>query len=502
MIAADKCKAVFLLHQEGMSAREISRRLGLGRNSVRCVIARQGKLPPRPRREKQPLDQELLQKLYDGCDGWIQRAHEKLVEEHGVKVSYQTLTRKLRELGISTPHLQRCERRGDTPGEEMQHDTSEYHVMLGSQRVRVIASLIYLRFSKRRYLTFYRAFNRFKMKCFFHEALTFWGYSAPECIIDNTNLARLRGAGADAVISPEMDAFGKQYGFRFRCHAIGHANRKAGEERSFYTTESNFIPGRTFRDMEDLNAQALQWATERLEHRPQGKARLIPNQAFEQERSLLIKLPPHLPAPYLTHERETDQYGYVAFDGNFYWVPGTRREGIKVLEYACRLQLFAGRECVAEYPLPADGVHNAQFSPPGQPAPRNNANNRKKPTVEEEQRLRTIAPVVDAYLTFALNPQGIPRHRFLRQLFALNRQLAPALFIQTIERALRYRITCIDTLRRIAKLYFQPDESSLPYPSVDENFRNRDTYQQGHLTDAPDFTPYDKMLEENINEPE
>ncbi len=503
MIAADKCKAVFLLHQEGMSEREISRRLGLSRNSVHCVIARQGELPARPRREKQLLDQELLQKLYDGCDGWIQRAHEKLAEEHGVKVSYQTLTRKLRELGISTPKRQRCERRGDTPGEEMQHDTSEYHVMLGSQRVRVIASLIYLRFSKRRYLTFYRAFNRFKMKCFFHDALTFWGYSAPECIIDNTNLARLRGAGADAVISPEMDAFGKQYGFRFRCHAIGHANRKAGEERSFYTTESNFIPGRTFLDMEDLNAQALQWATERLEHRAQGKARLIPHQAFEQERSLLVKLPPHLPAPYLTHERETDQYGYVAFDGNFYWVPGTRREGIKVLEYARRLQLFEGRECVAEYSLPADGVHNAQFSPPGQPAPRHNANNRKKPTVEEEQRLRTIAPVVDAYLTFALKPQGISRHRFLRQLFALNRQLAPAIFIQTIERALRYRINDIDTLRRIAKLYFQPGESSLPDPSVDENFRNRDTYQEGHLTDAPDFTPYDKMLEEeNNNEPE
>lgn len=502
MIAADKRKAVFLLHQEGMSVRELSRRMGLSRNAVRRVIAKQGELPPPPCREKQALDPELLQRLYDECDGWIQRVHEKLVEEEGLKVAYQTLTRKLRVLGISTPSQQRCERVADVPGAEMQHDTSLYQLELGGQRVRVIASLLYLRYSKRRYLTFYRAFNRFRMKCFFHEALMFWGYAAPECIIDNTNLARLRGSGSSAVMTPEMEAFGRQYGFRFRCHAIDHANRKAGEERSFYTVETNFLPGRTFLDLEDLNAQALQWATVRMEQRAQNKARLIPCRAFEQERSCLIELPPHLPAPYLSHERDTDQYGYVAFGGNFYWVPGTKREAIKVIEYARRLQLFLGRECVAEYPLPADGVHNAQFSPPGLPAPRGNANNRKKPTVEEEQRLRAISSVVDAYLTFALKPQGIARHRFIRQLFAFSRQLTPALFIQTLERALRYHITDIDTLRRIAQLYLQPGDAVLPSPEVDEDFRNRDTYRQGHLTDAPDFTPYDKILEENHDEHE
>src|SRR6266566_4363593 len=68
--------------------------------------------------------------------------------------------------------------------------------------------------SKRRYLRFYRMFNRFRMKCFFDEALKFWAYSAPVCIIDNTNLARLRGTGKDAVIVPEMEACAKQYGFR------------------------------------------------------------------------------------------------------------------------------------------------------------------------------------------------------------------------------------------------------------------------------------------------
>jgi transposase len=497
MIDADKRKALWLLHEQGMGAREIARRLGLGRNTVRRVIALGGALPPPARREKQPLDPELLRRLYVECKGWIQRMHEKLAEEEGLNIPYPTLTRKLRALGIGEPQQERCARFPDEPGKEMQHDTTVYEIALGAEPTRLIASLLYLRYSKRRYLRFYRAFNRFKMKCFFHEALMFWGYVARECIIDNTNLARLRGTGADALIVQEMEAFGRQYGFRFRCHEQGHANRKAGEERSFWTVETNFLPGRTFQSLEDLNAQALQWATVRMEHRPQGKTGLLPAKAFEHERAYLIELPPHLPAPYLLHERETDQYGYVAFGGNFYWVPGTKRERVKALEYAGRLQLCIGTASVAEYPLPADGVRNAQFSPPGQPAPPGHPRNCKHPTQEEESRLRAMGESVDAYLTFALKPQGIPRHRFIRELFALSHQMTPALFLRSVERALRYRIADIETLRRIAQLYLTEGEMLLPNPSVDESFQDRDTYRQGHLTDAPDFSEYDNMLEDN-----
>ena len=226
MIDADKRNAVFLLHKEGMGAREIARRLGIGRNTVRRVIALEGAMPPATRREKQSLDPELLRRLYGECDGWIQRVHEKLQEEEGVSVPYPTLTRKLRALGLGAPNQERCARVPDEPGAEMQHDTTVYLLALGGQRVRLIASLLYLRYSKRRYLKFYRAFNRFKMKCFFHEALMFWGYAARNCIIDNTNLARLRGTGAEALIVPEMEAFARQYAFQFRCHEKGHANRK------------------------------------------------------------------------------------------------------------------------------------------------------------------------------------------------------------------------------------------------------------------------------------
>lgn len=495
MIEADRRKAIYLLHQDGMGERQISRQLGVSRNAVRVIIAQKGVMPD-VCRTKQHIDEELLRRLYTECDGYAQRLHEKLTEEQGVEVTYPTLTRMLRELGISKPAKARCERVADEPGAEMQHDTTTYWMKLADQGVRLTASLLYLRYSKRRYLKFYRAFNRFKMKCFLHEALMFWGTAAGRCIIDNTNLARLRGSGADAVIVPEMDAFAKQYGTRFQCHAIGHANRKAGEERSFWTTETNFLPGRTFRSLEDLNRQAFEWSTVRLDNRGQGKAGLIPAKAFEFERGYLVKLPAHLPAPYLKHDRGTDQYGYITFAGNYYWVPGTKRDEIKVLEYSDRIKLYKARECLIEYPLPADRVTNKLFSPQGQPAARHHPNNRRKPTQQEETRLRAMAESVSAYLDFALKPKGIERHGVLRKLYALSRKMTEALFITSIERAHKYRITDIGTIERIAALNMTQGAEALPFAEVDEDFRHRDAYQEGRLTDVPDLSIYDEHIPE------
>jgi len=133
MIETDKRKAVFLLHQEGQSLRQIARLLGLSRNSVRTII-QQGGAPPPPhaRADKKPLDEELLRRLYQDCQGWMARVHEKLIEEEGVAVTYSTLTRRLRQLGISAPPKTRCQRVPDQPGAEMQHDTTVYQVELAA----------------------------------------------------------------------------------------------------------------------------------------------------------------------------------------------------------------------------------------------------------------------------------------------------------------------------------------------------------------------------------
>jgi transposase len=497
MIDLDKRKAIFCLHEGGMGVRQIARRLHVSRNAVRSIIRDRGEMPALVRQTKIELDPELLERLYADCDGFIQRVQEKLVEEEKIDVKYSTLTRRLRDLGIHRRKKSRCDRVPDVPGEEMQHDTSPYTVLIGDNRVKVVASVLYLRYSKLRYLKFYRRFNRFAMKCFLHEALTHWGYAARFCIIDNTNLARLRGTGKDAVMVPEMEAFSRQYGFNFQCHAIRHSNRKAGNERAFWTVETNFFPGRNFSTIEDMNEQAFDWSTVRLYHRPIAKTGLIPAKAFEYERAFLTRVPEHIPAPYIRLERMTDQYGFAAVNGNYFWVPGTGRGDVHVLQYGDRLKICRGREVLIEYQTPPDAVRNEWFSPVGQPKPRYRPTNRKKPTAEEERRLRAVDEVVGDWMDFALLPRGLARHRAIRDLYRLSKQMTAPLFTKSVARALKYRIRAVEVIRRIAFMYLHEGAETMPEADVDESFLERDAYLEGRLTDEPSFSAWDQMLAKN-----
>jgi len=488
MITADTRKAVFLLHQEGVPKRAIARQLRLSRNAVRRIITQCGQMPPPIRPPRVVLDGDLLRQLHQECEGYAQRMTEKLREEHGITVKYSTLTRHLRDLGITGPSRARCQKVPDEPGAEMQHDTSPFMVLVGTQRLRLQASLLYLRYSKRRYLQFYPVFDRFHLKCFLHLALMHWGYAPLVCVIDNTNLARWRGLGANAVMVPEMEVFARGYGFKFLCHAPKHSDRKAGEERSFLTVETNFIPGRTFASLEDLNHQALAWSTVRMEQRPQGKAGLIPAQAFEYERQFLTPLPRHLPAPYQLLDRSIDEYGFVAVDGNYYEVPGTGRGQVQVLRYLRHVVLCQDRRSVIQYALPPWGVKNQIVRAPGQPA-RYRPRHLQRSSHEEETRLRALAPEVAAYVDFILGTPGLLRHQFLRRLWARHQRWGTGLFRRTVERAHRYHITSLETIERIALLLL--DDTALPEPVVDPDLEKRPAYQEGSLTDTPDLSRYD-----------
>lgn len=496
MIEQDKRKAIYTLYVSGMSCREISRQLGVGRNTVTAIITQKGNMPEIPRKDRIEIDSELLCRLYAECSGWVQRIHEKLTEEEGIEVGYSTLTRKIRDLGLGQPKNDRCDRVPDKVGAEIQHDTSPYTVRIGEKQNHVQGSILYFRYSKVRYLKFYRSFNRFTMKCFLHEALTFYGFTAPVCIIDNTNLARLRGTGKNAVIVPEMKQFANQFGFKFVCHEIGHANRKAGEERSFFTVETNFFPGRSFKSLEDLNQQAFEWATVRMPNRPVSKTGLIPAKAFEYEKAFLIKLPPFVQPPYLILERGIDQYGYISFDGNFYWVPGKKRGDVTVLRYSNFIKIYQKRQLLLEYQLPSHGVKNILISPDGMPKPKYQPNNRKKSTQTEEKKLRAASEEVNAYLNFSLKSKGTKKHRFIRELFGLYKKIARSIFIKTVKRALKYRITDINSVERIAILQMNDGSYEMPLVEINEEFQKRETYLEGRFSDDVDLSIYDKLLEE------
>jgi hypothetical protein len=58
------------------------------------------------------------------------------------------------------------------------------------------------------------------------------------------------------------------------------------------------------------------------------------------------------------------------------------------------------------------------------------------------------------------------------------------LFIRTIERAAKYRITHIDTIERIALLQMTQGIGTLPMADIDETFQEREAYREGCRTGA------------------
>lgn len=232
-------------------------------------------------------------------------------------------------------------------------------------------------------------------------------------------------------------------------------------------------------------------------NRPVGKSKLIPAKAFEFEKTYLTRLPEIISPPYLEFQRGVDQYGYIAYDGNFYWTPGTGRPEVKVLRYPDYIKIYHRRELLIEYKLPPVGVKNQNFYPPDRPKPRHEPKDRKNRTSEEEKILRSMSPTLEAYLDFALKEQpGGQKHRFIRKLFRLCRRLSPDLFERAASRALAYRVTDPDTIYRIAVLQMKEANYEVPCVVVDQNFVNRPSYLEGRFTDQVDLTRYSSPAED------
>jgi transposase len=500
MISAEDRKTILVLSEAGESNRSIARKIGIDRKTVSAIISSPEITPLNSSESSIKIDEGLLREVHASCGGWIQRTHEVLSENEGIEISYSALTKRCRDLGLSRRQqakTKRFEHVDMEPGEEMQHDTSPYNIYFGEVRTAVVASVIYLRYSKRFYLKFYLSFKRYQMKCFIHEALTHFGGSAKTCIIDNTNLARHAGAGYSALISSEMEYFSRRYGFEFICHEIKHSNRKAGNERAFWTTETNFLPGRTFKNLDDMNAQAFEWATVRMYRKPNSKTRLIPAETFVYEKPWLEPLIEHMPAPTQPHSRKIDRYGYIPFQGNHYWVPGKDRFDVKVIEFPTMIRITRSLETLVEYSKASQDVRGESFKPDGVVTEKR-LSTRHSSIEREKESLNGKGGSTPEYVTFILSEaKGVRKMNFIRSLHSFSKHVSDDLFEKTVARALHYRIIDMDVVESIASrtlgLVIPADIDT----SVDDELMDRLSYRDGSISEEPDLNQYQLPAEED-----
>lgn len=363
------------------------------------------------------------------------RVHD-LLFDRGIEIGYSTLTRLAREQGVSASAQKRAGKYEFAPGEEMQFDTSPHRVTLGERTGVCHCASLVLAYSRRLYVRYFFTFSRFEAKAFLAEALIFMDGVCKRCVIDNSSVVVARGSGRDAEMAPEMEAFSRHYGFTFLAHRIRHPDRKARVERPFAYVERNFLAGRTFRDLQDLNKQALLWCREVSNKKPKRSLGMSPEQAYILEKPSLPPLPPYIPPVYESLNRIVDTEGYVCLETNRYSAPDTLiGKTVEVQKHLELVKVYAGQKLVAEHERVV-GKRDVRVTAPGHHAPLLRAK-RAEPCTEEGLLIGE-SKSLDQYVSMLKQKSTGRAVLKLRRLLELKRTYPTEPFEAAVARAMEY----------------------------------------------------------------
>jgi transposase len=459
MLDQDTRTAILRLRREGHGIRTIARHMRISRNAVRRVLhSGTAEVPALEREESLWPHLHRIQQLYRACEGNRQRVFEELVAEK-IAVSYSTLTAFCRRHGIGVTPKRRVGRYSFTPGQEMQHDTSPHTVMVGERRTALHCASVVFCYSRMLYAQAYPRWSRFECKLFLTDALSFFQGTAEACMVDNSSVVIARGAGADAVVAPEMKAFAERFGFRFLAHAVGHADRSARVERQFHYIEHNFYPGRRFESLKDLNRQLRLWC-DQVNRRPKRALGASPREAFITEQPHLRPLPRYIQPVYEPYTRRVSVEGYVNLHTNRYSVP-TAWIGrtLEVRETKDQVRIFDGHRLVATHTRIDRGKGQRSTLPEHQDAARWKRHRRTAP-LPEEGALRTAAPELARLVDQIKRHDRAQAVRRLRQLYRIYVDYPLEVIRPAIATALDYGLLDLVRieqmiLRRLAGTYFR-----------------------------------------------
>jgi hypothetical protein len=172
-----------------------------------------------------------------------------------------------------------------------------------------------LGFSRMLYIEFTTSMRLSALLACHLNAFRFFGGVPVEILYDNMKQVKLEPGR----FHPLFVDFARHHGFAIKTHQVRRPRTKGKVERSVYFVEDNFLAGRSFVDLDDLNAQRWAWldqANARL-HGTTGKR---PVDLWAEEGLVpFLSFPPYRVVEPL--ERKVDFEGFVRVERNRYSVP-------------------------------------------------------------------------------------------------------------------------------------------------------------------------------------
>jgi transposase len=238
------------------------------------------------------------------------------------------------------------------PAEQSQVDWAHFGKLSIGRAVRpLMAFVMVLSYSRSLFLRFYLGatmpyFIRGHVEAFDH----FQGV-ARTVLYDNLRSAVLERRDEAIRFHPTLLELAAHYRFQPRPVAVARGNEKGRIERAIRFAREAFFAARSFRDVDDLNAQALAWCEGAAAERPcpEERTRRV-REVFAEEQSHLLTLPA---APFPCDERLTvsaHKTPYVRFDLNDYSIPHTHvQRTLTVLASLDSVRIVDGQEMIATH---------------------------------------------------------------------------------------------------------------------------------------------------------
>jgi transposase len=243
------------------------------------------------------------------------------------------------------------------PGEQMQIDWGHFgHLEIGQARRPLMAFVAVLSWSRQIFLRFYLGAHMENFLRGHVAAFEAWDGVPRISLYDNLKSAVLERQGTTIRFNPTLLALAGHYRFEPRPVAVARGNEKGRVERAIRYIRDAFFAGRSFCDVDDLNAQADAWVIGSAGERrcPEDES-LTVNEAFTQERERLLDLPGNA---FPTEEVKAVSAGktpYVRFDLNDYSIPHTCvARTLTVAATLDQVRILEGQTVIATHPRSYD----------------------------------------------------------------------------------------------------------------------------------------------------
>ena len=359
------------LHRQGLSISAIARRTGRDPKTIRKYIAR-GLEPPAygPRQGGRPgklapyLDY-LRERIMAFPDLSAVRLTRE-IRERGYQGAYTAVKRFLattRPADRPKPFEVRFE---TPPGQQAQVDFARFVTTFTDEpeltRIVWLFSLVlgHSRYIVARFVMHQDLQTLLRCHMLAFEAL---GGVPIEILYDRMKTAVTGEDGEGHIIyNRALLALAQHYGFQPKACRAYRAKTKGKVERPFSYIRQDFFLARSFRNLEDLNAQLREWLDTVANARLHGTTQRIVAEAFAAEQPELQPLPAVPFDALLKLERRVSHDGLVSIGGNSYSVPDRTRRIVEVHQLPDQIRILDEGRLVAVHPV-LEGRRQSRIDP-------------------------------------------------------------------------------------------------------------------------------------------